>query len=135
MIRKINTLKNFGVFQNFTWDILPEFNEKNIFYGWNYSGKTTISRLLSSLKNKELNKSYSEAEFEITLDDKSKITHKNIENNNLNLLIFNSDYIRENLKWDLNSQFNGITFDVGETIGLREKIEKLEEQILKVNGS
>lgn len=135
MIKKINTLKKFGVFQNFTWNTLPEFNEKNIFYGWNYSGKTTISRLFSSLKNKELNKSYLEAEFEIILNNSSKITQHNIGENSLNLLIFNSDYIRENLKWDLNDKFNGITFDVGETIGLREKIEKYEDQILKVNGS
>ncbi len=135
MIKKINTLKKFGVFQNFTWNTLPEFNEKNIFYGWNYSGKTTISRLLSSLKNKEINKSFPDAEFEIILSDNSRITQNNIGNNNLNILVFNSDYIRENLKWDLNNKFNGITFDVGETIGLREKIEKYEEQIIKVNGS
>ena len=135
MIKKINTLKKFGVFQNFTWNTLPEFNEKNIFYGWTYSGKTTISRLLSSLKNKEINNSFPDAEFEIILSDNSRITQNNIGDNNLNILVFNSDYIRENLKWNLNNKFNGITFDVGETIGLREKIEKYEEQIIKVNGS
>ncbi|MDO8427333.1 MAG: AAA family ATPase, partial [Deltaproteobacteria bacterium] len=44
-ISKITKLKNFGVFMDFKWDQnIPLFRKHNLFYGWNYSGKTTISR-------------------------------------------------------------------------------------------
>lgn len=135
MIKKILLLKKFGIFQNFNWNTLPEFKEKNIFYGWNYSGKTTISRIFSSIRNKELDRSLGGAEFKIILNDGSEINQNNISTNTQNVLVFNSDYIRDNLKWDSSKEFNGITFDVGEGVGIREKIEKLEAQINKVNGT
>lgn len=135
MIKKIQLLKKFGIFQNFNWNTLPEFREKNIFYGWNYSGKTTISRIFSSIRNKELDRSLGGAEFKIILNDGSEINQNNISTNTQNVLVFNSDYIRDNLKWDSSKEFIGITFDVGEGVGIREKIEKLEAQINKVNGT
>ena len=46
MIKRINKIKNFGVFKDFQWDSsTPDFNKHNLIYGWNYSGKTTISRI------------------------------------------------------------------------------------------
>ena len=46
MIKRINKIKNLGVFSNYPRNSeLKDFDEKNIIYGWNYSGKTTISRL------------------------------------------------------------------------------------------
>ena len=48
MIKRINKIKNLGVFSNYTRNSeLKNFEEKNIIYGWNYSGKTTVSRLIS----------------------------------------------------------------------------------------
>lgn len=45
MIRRIQHIKGFGVFGNFQWPAgLPEFKQFNLIYGWNYSGKTTLSR-------------------------------------------------------------------------------------------
>ncbi|MBK8682515.1 MAG: AAA family ATPase [Bacteroidetes bacterium] len=52
MIRKIQLIKQFGVFKDYKWDTtdgIKDFKEKNVIYGWNYSGKTTISRIFSSL--------------------------------------------------------------------------------------
>ena len=135
MIKKIHSLKNFGVYKNYNGTLIPEFKEKNILYGWNYSGKTTLSRLFSSIKNKTLNSCFSDSEFKIILDDNSEITQENIDSNLLKILVFNSDYIKENLKWDTNSEIDGITFDVGEAIGVREKIEKLEKKITLINGN
>lgn len=48
MIKRINRIKNMGVFSNYTRNSeIRDFEEKNIIYGWNYSGKTTVSRLIS----------------------------------------------------------------------------------------
>ncbi|EAI8264935.1 hypothetical protein CRM13_09060, partial [Campylobacter coli] len=45
---------NFGSYENFTWDNgLEEFKTINIFYGRNYSGKTTLSRIARSFELKK----------------------------------------------------------------------------------
>lgn len=50
MIKKISTLKNFGRFHDFAWSNPDlEFKEVNMIYGYNGSGKTTISILFSLL--------------------------------------------------------------------------------------
>lgn len=136
MIKKIQTIKNFGVFKNFTsGSHLPEFKEKNIIYGWNYAGKTTLSRIFSSLKNKKLHPSFVEAEFKLQLADNLEIKQTDLNTCTLNVEVFNSEYIRENLKWDTNENVNGISFDVGENVAIREQIEDNLKRIEKVNGN
>jgi len=134
MIKQINTLKNFGVYKNFNGNNLPVFNEKNIIYGWNYSGKTTLSRIFSSLQERHLNECFTDSEFKITLQDNQEITENTINTNDLKILVFNSDYIKNNLRWDSNPEINGITFDVGEAVGIRDKIQIIEKKIISVNG-
>mgnify|MGYP002612405055 FL=1 len=54
IIKRIKSIKNFGVFNNYRiGGNTRDFNERNIIYGWNYSGKTTLSRLFYFL-NKEV---------------------------------------------------------------------------------
>ena len=46
MISRVQSIKSFGVFADFQWlNSLPEFKKFNLIYGWNYSGKTTLSRV------------------------------------------------------------------------------------------
>lgn len=135
MIKKIHLLKDFGVFSDFKWNTLPELNQKNIFYGWNYTGKTTLSKIFTSLRDNETPSSFNGCDFKLILTDNSEITKANISTNELDVIVFNSDYIRENLKWDTDSEIDGITFDVGENVTIREKIENFNKQIDKVNGT
>lgn len=53
MISKISKLKDFGIFHDFTWKTeLSDFKKFNLIYGWNRSGKTTISRVFASCEKK-----------------------------------------------------------------------------------
>ncbi|MGB0372821.1 MAG: AAA family ATPase, partial [Opitutales bacterium] len=71
MIKKISKITNMGVFQDFDWNQtlrdrgnnVAQFLETNIIYGRNYSGKTTLSRVLRSLENKSLPDKYESPEF------------------------------------------------------------------------
>ncbi|MCH6235031.1 AAA family ATPase [Cognataquiflexum rubidum] len=136
MIKKIQTIKNFGVFKSFTSGAqLPDFKEKNIIYGWNYTGKTTLSRIFSSLKNKQIHPNFAEAEFKLQLSDNSEIKQTDLAACTLNVEVFNSEYIRENLKWDTDENVNGISFDVGENVSIREEIEENLKRIENVNGN
>ena len=50
-IQRISRLDNLGVFRNFRWPHdLPEFTRFNLIYGWNGTGKTTLSRLLRQVE-------------------------------------------------------------------------------------
>lgn len=135
MIKKIHLLKDFGVFSDFKWNSLPELNQKNIFYGWNYTGKTTLSKIFTSLRDKEMSSGFNDSDFKLILNDNSEITKSNISTNELDVIVFNSDYVRENLKWDTDSEIDGITFDVGENVTIRSKIENFKNKINKVNGT
>lgn len=136
MIKRIQSLKNFGVYKNYKHSgTLQEFSDKNIIYGWNYSGKTTLSRLFSFLENKQINtEEYPDIEFEIILNDNTKINHSNIEAFPFIVRVFNSDFIKENLRFDTDDKkMKAITFDIGENAHLRPLIVANETYIEKVN--
>ena len=104
MIKRITKLKNIGIF-DFEWDDqkIPSFKKYNLLYGWNCTGKTTISRLFSILESGENNS--------LDLEENSicifKISNKNIpvSLNQLpekieNIKVFDEDFISENIEWD-----------------------------------
>ncbi len=67
MIKRISSLKQFGIFRNFAWDAdeLDDFGRYNLLYGWNYSGKTTLSRVFSALQAPEKPLVYPGGTFEV----------------------------------------------------------------------
>ena len=115
MITRINYIKNLGVFEDYARDLnLQDFKEKNILYGWNYTGKSTLSRLFSFLnKGAVIDGDYQNVEFEIELTDGTKITKQNKDDNPLSVKVFNSDFIRENLRFDSDDKkITGITLKI-----------------------
>ena len=143
MINKIESIKDFGIYRNFNWSTSPnirDFNHKNIFYGWNYSGKTTLSRIFSSLRDKKLHESYENGFFKIKSSDgdfdsilKFKLSFP------YNLLVFNSDYIKDNLNFSIHkdeiSDSKTILFEVGNNAKYQVKIDELKNQINLINGT
>lgn len=135
MIKRINKIKNFGVFEDYrrSGDI-RDFEEKNIIYGWNYSGKTTLSRLISYLdKNVEIEDDYKDVEFEVELEDGSKIDNINRGTSTLQVQVFNSDFVKDNLHFGISDKINGIKFAVGDTGNILEQIEEIDKYITKAN--
>ena len=54
-ISRIARLRHPGVLRDFTWAAeLPTFGRYNLIYGWNGSGKTTISKLLRAVSQQLL---------------------------------------------------------------------------------
>lgn len=137
MINKIETISDFGVFKSFNWNFvsnIDEFKFKNIIYGWNYSGKTIFSRIFSSLRDKEIYKDFIHGNFKIVTDNGS-FDKSNLSSFPYNVLVFNTDYVKENLKWDFDEEINAIFFEVGDIAKYSEKIESLESLILEIVGS
>ena len=70
MISKINRIKDFVVFLNYRWDAsISDFKKYNLLFGWNYSGKTTISRVFQCFEKHKIHTDYPSATFEL-LDEK-----------------------------------------------------------------
>lgn len=138
MIKRINKIKNLGVFSNYPRNSeLKDFDEKNIIYGWNYSGKTTISRLISYLdKETVIDDDYKNLEFEIEMTDSTKITNINRSESSVYVKVFNSDFIKNNFHFGSESEehrITGIKFAVGDTGKILESIANLEKYIDKAN--
>lgn len=107
MITKFKSIKNLAVFQNFEWDktvkeksgSIKEFKDINIFYGRNYSGKTTLSRILRALELNEISDKYINPEFTVCIKGESDVTNGNLNGHSKKIRVFNEDFVRENLKF------------------------------------
>jgi wobble nucleotide-excising tRNase len=136
MIKKIN-INNLGIFKLFNWDSIKDHGDnvvllkrENIFYGRNYSGKTTLSRIIRALETKELSSKYIDPEFEIILEDNSIINQTNFEINSLDIRCFNEDFIRENLSFTINPNSDIRPFAIlGENNDIEKKIESIKNEL------
>jgi len=128
-LKTINKISNFGVFRAYAkpQDLAP-FVEKNIIYGWNYSGKTTLSRLFHVLETKQLHGDYQNARF--TFDDGSSqpLTEANIDSDSKVVRVFNSDFIERNLSWH-GAAFNPVLVLGEESIEAEKAIETKEHLV------
>lgn len=139
MIAKFKTIENLAVFQNFHWDTLvkekngsiKEFKDINIFYGRNYSGKTTLSRIVRALELGELSNKYEDPDFTVVLKDDSEINYNNLAKHNEKVRVFNEDFVRENLKFIIDPESSIEPFAIlGEdNKNIELEIKKLEEEV------
>ncbi len=109
--------------------VTPDFDRYNIFYGWNYSGKTTLSRIfafyngLSDDKNIDKDAEFflktSFGDLDISQTDKIKIH------------TFNSDYIKNNLFFEKQFASNIIVVS-DKAVDVIEKIKGLKNSRTKL---
>ena len=92
-IKRIRRLRECGIFRDFNGDALPEFARFNLVYGQNWSGKTTISRVLRSLELREV----PDGEVLISTDEPSDIRGSNFPSAGIPVRVFNSDFVRDNV--------------------------------------
>lgn len=123
LITRITQLRNTGVFRNFTWpDGLSEFGKYNLIYGWNGTGKTTLSRLLRDI---ELRRLPTQGDVVLRVDDKD-IQGKDFPQSTLAIRVFNRDFVRESV-FRTNGGDVPPIFVVGkESIEKQKEVDKLK---------
>lgn len=135
MITKFKSINNLAVFQNFNWDKTMRDNGNNvvffklinILYGRNYSGKTTLSRIVRALETGAISDKYENPQFEVSIKGVTDSTPSNLTAHGKNIRVFNEDFVKENLRFISNSEENITPFAI---IGGNANIET-EIQILK----
>ena len=103
MIEKLD-IANFGSFNGFRWDtdvIEPKgtvgrFKKLNIFYGRNYSGKTTLSRIFRSFEVGQTPAKYSNPSFKVTTAN-GQWTQEQLSSQGTPIRVYNKDFVEENL--------------------------------------
>ncbi|MGB9762960.1 MAG: AAA family ATPase, partial [Minisyncoccia bacterium] len=92
--------------KDFNWDSnIPDFKRYNAFYGWNGSGKTTITRLLSAFEKVELGRLELEDDSTFVIETNSdtlKLSKNEPISDSLKnrIRVFNEDFVNENLDWE-----------------------------------
>ncbi len=128
-----------AVFQDFKWDqkvrekdgSIAEFKKINIFYGRNYSGKTTASRIIRAIKRGEISSKYVLPEFDVEFNDGSHINQSDLSSHDHTIRVFNEDFVKENLKFIVNDEEDVNSFAIlgDDKIRLEREIEQKETEL------
>lgn len=100
VILRINRLRQFGIFADYNGSGIQQFGRYNLIYGWNGTGKSTLSNVFSCLKNRALIPRFAGAQFSITQEDGASLTEVNLATSQLNVHVFNQRFINDNINWD-----------------------------------
>ncbi len=126
-IQKISYIKNLGNFLDFKGNSISDFEEYNFFYGWNYSGKTTFSRLFRFIEIKTIPDDFKDLEFKIETD--SEVITQDDIGKEYPIRVFNEDFILENFRWeDENHEINPVFILGKEVKELEEEMKKISEE-------
>lgn len=132
MIKRISHIKKAGVFKNYRRSgNIQDFKKLNIIYGWNYSGKTTLSRLFHCLEKKKNIGSLRDSEFEFIDYDDKKIKESSVSSFGGEIRVFNTDFIKNNLSWE-GEAFNPILLLGEESIEAKKEIEEKKIRVERV---
>jgi len=84
----IKRLRDCGIFKDFTWPSdLPKFGRYNLIYGWNGTGKTTLSRILRYMEKRTV----PVGEITVEVDGKD-IQHSDFTNITVPIRVFNREF-------------------------------------------
>ncbi|HAT3944704.1 MULTISPECIES: AAA family ATPase [Enterobacteriaceae] len=136
MLKKFDHIKKLGVFDNFIWDqqvlnkggAVQSFVDINIIYGRNYSGKTTLSRIIRSLEKGNISDKYGTPSFNLKFADNVEVTNANIDTHDKKIRVFNEDFIRDNLRFISNPEESVESFAI-----LGDDNNKIEVELAELN--
>ncbi|KAA0888138.1 AAA family ATPase [Oryzomonas rubra] len=138
MITKIS-INNLAVFKEFDWDKevvdalghICTFKSINVIYGRNYSGKTSLSRILRAMETGELSDKYQNPSFLVKFADGSKSNHNSLISHGRKIRVFNEDFVRDNLRFITNPDDSIEPFAIlgDDNNKIEKEIEALESEL------
>jgi wobble nucleotide-excising tRNase len=137
-------IANFGSFQGLVWKnsvrdpagTVQNFKKLNVIYGRNYSGKTTLSRIVRALQEKQLPPNFDSPSFTLHCPA-GNVTQSQVAANSLNVRVYNRDFVRAHLSFLVDQQEGDIkTFAIvgAENNEIVLELEKIENSLGSVAG-
>jgi len=126
-ISRIHKATDYRIFRNFRWPVdLPDFARFNVIYGWNGSGKTSLSNLFRHIQRRQ---PLTDGQVEI-LVDQTRVAGADFGTAALPALrVFNRDAIDRNIFELANQQFPPVFFLGEDSVEKQQKIEDLKKQL------
>jgi wobble nucleotide-excising tRNase len=133
MIQRIDKIRDFGNYRDFTWNpaLLDDFKRFNLIYGWNYSGKTTLSRVIQSFGQAGLHPDFADANLEVTVEGGETFTTDNLYELPT-ACVFNRDFIEQNFTQE--HQAPAVFIVGGNTIHLKKRQSELQNRHRRVDA-
>ncbi len=127
-IQQVTWLRDCRIFRDFTWpNDLPSFGRYNLIYGWNGSGKTTISKLLRDL---ELQRAPDIGHVALRIADHD-VCGEDFPRSTLPVRVFNRDFVNENV-FSVGGDDMPPIFVVGkEHVEKQKEVNRLKEERTK----
>ena len=93
-IKHLTRAKDSGVFRDFAWPAdLADFGRYNLVYGWNGTGKTTLSRMFRALERR-----VAPSPGEITLNiNGQEVPGNKFSDQSISVRVFNRDFVAESV--------------------------------------
>lgn len=127
-ISRLSKIKQHRVFRNFVWPSdLPAFARYNVIYGWNGTGKTTLSSLFANLQD---NRTITEGEVEFELDSENKLIGSSLPTATIPpVRVFNRDLVIRTIESIGQGNVAPIYFLGAESIEQQKKVEELKKEL------
>ena len=125
-IDRIAQLRECGVFRDFAWPRdLPDMGRFNLIYGWNGTGKTTISRILRNLEHQEAPDG---GEIRILMGTRT-ISGSDFPQSSTPIRVFNRDFIGDSVFPVEVDEVPPIYVFGTESVERQERVEKLKSEL------
>ena len=128
-LQRFTEIRDEGIFRDFSWndEELEDFSAINLIYGWNGTGKTTLSRLMDKLGNETKAKKIN-AKIKIE-DNENDIPASKFVEHGLSIKVFNRDYIDKNI---LTRNYQKQIVFVGKEAEIQSEIEEQNMLIIEL---
>lgn len=145
MFNSIDRIKGLGVYGDYAPPAgTKEFSSSNVIYGWNYSGKTTLSRLFAHVERGGFEPESAGYTFSLATDS-GQVTEANAKDCGQVVRVFNSDFVQENLNFGsahgrpillLGSESEAAQKEIAEIVAIRARVNQaVAKQQHNANGA
>ena len=122
-IDRISRLRSCGIFRDFRWPSdLHDFGRYNVIYGWNGTGKTTLSRLFRDL---EIARAPTMGEAVLRING-NNVPGESFPQSTLHIRVFNRDFIEDNVFPVGGGDMPPILVLGAESVEKQRKVERLK---------
>ena len=125
-IKRLKEIAKTDAFDSFAWTG-SDLRRLNLIYGWNGSGKTTMSRVFNFLERRTVHiPDLAPIVFQVETPSHA-VKETDLATHRLNIRVFNEDFVKDNLAFD-NSQAKRIVIIGKANIELQKEIAALETE-------